>query len=168
MNQSMLKLFKNKILLTSLFLLFIIIQCKKQEEKKGIGAIKSVKYIGSNQGVRLSKERQQKVFGQWKLTNLIFSSDSKKEEEKIKIDENVIVNAQGVYDLKNKELASKHNTIGTYKFHNLDSLNTVYYIFSSDDSIMTMNSSTLFRVVNGKLTKERARAYLYFSRKNQK
>ena len=34
MNQSMLKLFKNKILLTSLFLLFIIIQCKKQEEKK--------------------------------------------------------------------------------------------------------------------------------------
>ena len=61
-----------------------------------------------------------------------------------------------------------HNTIGTYKFYNLDSLNTVYYIFSSDDSIMTMNSSTLFRVVNGKLTKERARAYLYFSRKNQK
>ena len=101
MNQSMLKLFKNKILLTSLFLLFIIIQCKKQEEKKGIGTIKSVKYVGGNQGVRLSKERQQKAFGKWKLTNLIFSSDNIKGEVKIKINKEVIINEHGIYDLKN-------------------------------------------------------------------
>ncbi len=135
---------------------------KKETNKKDVSNPHSVKYVGGNEGVRLSEEKQKKAFGKWKLTNAVFFNDSKNTETKIKIDKNVTVGEQGVFDVENKAIANKHNTVGTYEFKDLDTLNTVYYIFSIDDERMMMQTPNLFRVVNGKMTKQRARVHLFF------
>ncbi|CAM3182576.1 hypothetical protein CHFL109739_20630 [Chryseobacterium flavum] len=165
MNQSMLKQYNSKKIkgVISVGFLFLLMFCNKKEtDRENISVPQSVKYIGGNEGVRLSEEKQKKAFGEWKLTNVIFFDDNKKTETKIKIDKNVTVNEQGVFDVENKSIANKHNTVGTYEFKNLDTLNTVYYIFSIDDKRMMMQTSNLFRVVNGKMTKQRARINLFF------
>lgn len=71
------------------------------------------------------------------------------------------VNEQGLYNQKNEIIAEKYKTIGTYKFKNLDTLNTTYYIFRVDENRMMMKSPILFRIVNGKMTKQRARVEIY-------
>lgn len=65
-------------------------------------------------------------------------------------------------------IANKYNTIGTYTFKNLDTLSTTYYIFKIGDSTMMMKSPLLFRIVNGKKTKDRARAEIYFIKQDIK
>lgn len=165
MNQSMLKQYSNKKIrgVISLSFLFLLMFCNKKEtDEKNISTPNSVKYVGGNEGVRLSEEKQEKVFGKWKLTNAIFFDNNRKTETKIKIDKNVTIAEQGIFDVENKEIAKKHNTVGTYEFKDLDTLNTVYYIFSIDDKRMRMQTPNLFRVVNGKVTKQRARINLFF------
>ncbi len=164
----MLKQFNNKKVkgAISFCFIFLLLFChKKESDRISVSSSHSVKYVGRNEGVKLSEAKQKKAFGEWKLTNAIFFNDSKKSEQKIKIDENVIVKEQGIFDIENKMVADKHNTVGTYKFKNLDTLNTVYYIFSIDDDMMTMQTSNLFRVVDGKMTKDKARINLFFVKK---
>lgn len=162
MNQSMLKQYnnRNKKLLTSLILIFVLIQCKKKEQKKPI-EIREVKYVGANTGVRLSEEKQDKAFGEWKFTNVLYTSNLK-DSLKISVNKKIIVNEQGVFDINNKLIAENYETTGTYQFINLDSLNSRYYVFSVDEKRMIMNSSNLAKVVNGKMTKERASIHLFF------
>ncbi len=167
MNQSMSKQYNNKKIkgAISFFSLFFLVFCSKKESNKvnsEISSIHSVKYIGGKEGVKLSEEKQKKAFGKWKLTNAVFFNDSKKLEKKIRIDKNVTVDKQSIFDSANNTIAKKYNTIGTYQFKNLDTLNTVYYIFSIDDDRMMMQTSNLFRIVDGKMTKERARVHLFF------
>ena len=164
MNQSMLKLFNNKNILTSIILLFIIIQCQ-QQEKKGIDNNKTIKYIGSNTIRKLNKEHQSLVFGKWKFTHIVFIDDTKKIEKEIKVNEDIILNNEGIFNTKYDPIAETHESIGTYKFKSLDSLNTIYYIYTLDKSHIMMQNS-VYRFVNGKLTKGRARVYLYFSKKD--
>ncbi|MDR6525503.1 hypothetical protein J2787_000873 [Chryseobacterium rhizosphaerae] len=132
------------------------------ETKKNAPISHSIKYVGGNEGVNLSQENQKKVFGKWKLTNAIFFNDSKKIETKIKINKNVIIKEIGIFETENKIIASKYNTVGTYKFNDLDTLNTVYYVFSITNNKMMMQTPNLFRVVNGNITKDRARVNLFF------
>lgn len=42
------------------------------ETKKNAPISHSIKYVGGNEGINLSQENQKKVFGKWKLTNVIF------------------------------------------------------------------------------------------------
>lgn len=164
MNQSMLKQYSNRIIrgVISLGILSSLIFCNKKEIKKNVPTSHTIKYVGGNEGVSLSQENQKKVFGKWKLTNAIFFNESKKTEIKIKINKAVIIREIGIFDTENKIIASKYNTVGTYKFNNLDTLNTVYYIFSITDNIMMMQTPNLFRNVDGNMTKDRARVNLFF------
>lgn len=166
MNQSMLKQYNNKGII-SFFSLFLLMFCSKEEsniKNSDISSVHSIKYVGGNEGVKLSEDKQKKAFGKWKLTNAVFFNDSKKLENKIIINKNIIVAEQSIFDTENNIIANKHNTIGTYKFKSLDTLNTVYYIFSVEDNKMMMQTSNLFRVVDGKMTKDRARINLFFVR----
>lgn len=168
MNQSMLKQYNNKKYkgVISFFSIFLLLFCSKKESKNNndISQIHSIKYVGGNEGIKLSEEKQKKAFGEWKLTNAVFFNDSKKLEKKIRIDKNVTITKQSIIDTENNIIAKKYNTIGTYQFKSLDTLNTVYYIFNIEDNRMTMQTSNLFRVVDGKMTKERARINLFFVR----
>ncbi|MGD1320409.1 hypothetical protein [Chryseobacterium sp. 2R14A] len=163
----MLKQYNNKGIkgVISFFSLFLLMFCSKNEPNRknnDISSVHSVKYVGGNEGVKLSEDKQKKVFGKWKLTNAVFFNDSKKLEKKIIIDKNVTVAEQSIFDTENNTIANKYNTIGTYQFKSLDTLNTVYYIFSIEDDKMMMQTSNLFRVVDGKMTKEKARINLFF------
>ncbi|WP_143339219.1 hypothetical protein [Elizabethkingia anophelis] len=167
MKQSMLKQSrsKGKIFLISIILIFLLslFYCKKQE-KKDVIQLRSVKYVGANTGVRLSKGKQDKAFGKWKFATILYTNDQK-DSLKIKINKDVIINENGIFDMNNKPLAKKYKTVGTYQFTDLDSLNSRYYIFIVDEKKMIMNSSNLAKVVDGKLTKERAVINLFFIKK---
>ncbi|KUG13455.1 hypothetical protein BEI02_18725 [Elizabethkingia sp. HvH-WGS333] len=167
MKQSILNQFNNKIVF-SLFTVLILYSCKKNEHNKNNRNTNSIKYIALSQGANLSKERQEKAFGKWKLTNIIYYDHIRDTSSKIKVNENVTVNEQGVFDHEDVIIANKYNTIGTYTFKNLDTLSTTYYIFKIGDSTMMMKSPLLFRIVNGKKTKDRARAEIYFIKQDIK
>lgn len=120
------------------------------------------KYIAGEEGVNLSAERQNQAFGKWQLTNMIITNYQTKEKKKIAINIPVIIEEKGIFS-NNQLIANKHqNSIGTYYFQNLDTLNTAFYIRDIEESKMLMTTPTLWRVVNGKLSKEKIKAKLFF------
>lgn len=165
MKQSILKLFNDNKVIISFFTFLLLCSCKKNEHSK---ITNSVKYKAVNQGANLSKERQKQAFGKWKITNIVYYDDTRDTSSKIIVNENVTVNEQGVFNHEDVIIANKYNTVGTYTFKNLDTLNTTYYIFKICDSTMMMKSPLLFRIVNGKKTKDRARAEIYFIKQDIK
>ena len=154
---------KTGIILSFLLLILIIIQCKKKEIIRDTPKTKKIQYVGSHTGRRLGKENQKKVFGKWKFSHIHFMNDTKNTEKRISINENIVINELGIFNIKGQSIAWTHMTIGTYKFVNLDSLNTSYYIRTFNDKKMIMQNS-LHKAVNHKITKERASAYLVFIR----
>lgn len=121
-----------------------------------------IKYIAGEEGVNLSAERQKQAFGKWQLTNMIITNYQTKEKKKIAINIPVTIEEKGIFS-HHQLIANKHqNSIGTYYFQNLDTLNTAFYIRDIEDSKMLMTTPTLSRVVNGKLSKEKIKAKLFF------
>lgn len=148
----------------------------KKLKKRGIVAISSllllycsdnnkVKYIAGEEGVNLSAERQKQAFGKWQLTNMIITDYQTKEKKKTPINIPVTIEEKGIFS--NQQLiANKHyNSIGTYYFKNLDTLNTIFYIRDIEEDKMMMTTPTLSRYVNGKLTKDKIKAQLFFIKK---
>lgn len=157
----MLKLYSNKKIIISFSVLLLLFFCKKNELITDKKITKFISYKSVNEGVRLSEERQKEAFGNWKLTNIIYYDDNQRTSKKIEVNENVTVSEQKVFNQKNEVIAEKYKTVGTYKFKNLDTLNTTYYIFRIADNKMMMKSPALFRIVDGKMTKQRARVEIY-------
>jgi hypothetical protein len=162
----MLKQYSNKKIIISFFALLSLFCCKKNETIKNDQITNSVVYKAGNEGVNLSEEQQKEAFGKWELTNVVYFDDNRRTSNKIAVNEIVTVSEQGVFNLENKAIADKYKTVGTYKFKNLDTLNTTYYIFKIDRDRMMMKSPILFRIVNGKMTKQRARAEIYLKKNN--
>lgn len=160
----MLKLYNNKKTVISFFALFLLCFCKKNEPIKDKQITKSIIYKAGSEGVKLSEERQKEAFGNWKLSNIVYYDDNRRTSNKIEVNENVTVSEQGLFNQKNEIIAEKYKTIGTYKFKNLDTLNTTYYIFRVEENRMIMKSPILFRVVDGKMTKQRARVEIYLKK----
>ncbi|WP_407484421.1 hypothetical protein [Elizabethkingia meningoseptica] len=162
MNQSMLKQFNNKKTVISFIVLLSLCFCKKHEHIKDNNEVDSIKYKAINQGISLSEERQKEAFGKWRLTNLVYYDEVRGTSNKIKIDEDVTINEQGVLNHENKVIANKYQKVGSYRFKNLDTLNTIYYIFRIGENRMMMKSPGLYRIENGKMTNGRARVEIYF------
>ena len=166
--------------LINLYLLFFIllfVSCKKenseikQTKKINVVAkkpqIEKNKFTKSGYFTRLKPERQKLAFGKWKLKSLIYQNYEDKIIRKIPISIFVTVNENGIYDSNNNLIAETFESkIGTYKFLNLDSLNsTTFNVFTIEENKrMMMKTGTIRRVVNNKLTKESVCAELYFEK----
>ena len=88
---------KRKVLLVIklLAILISLLSCKKKE--------KNIEFIGGkNTFVKLTEERKRMTLGKWKFTNLIYIS--KNDTIKIKINEEVFINENGIFDKKVKKL----------------------------------------------------------------
>ena len=146
---------KRKVLLVIklLAILISLLSCKKKE--------KDIEFIGGeNTFVKLPEERKRMTLGKWKFTNIIYIS--KNDTIKIKINKEVFINENGIFDKKGEKIARKEDYFGTFKFLNLDTLNVRYFVREIEDSSIIMKSGILHKTINKKLTKDKASVRLYF------
>ena len=169
MIQLMFKKHSNRKVLLVIKLLFILISllsCKKKE--------KDIEFIeGKNTIVKLAEERKRMTLGKWKFTNLIYISkndtikiETNKQlilwQNKIKINKEVFINENGIFDKKGEKIARIEDHFGTFKFLNLDTLNVRYFVHEIEDSSIIMKSGILHKTINKQLTKDKASVRLYF------
>ena len=146
---------KRKVLLVIKLLVILIslLSCKKKE--------KNIEFIGGeNTYVKLPEERKRMTLGKWKFANLIYIS--KNDTIKIKINKEVFINENGIFDKKDEKIAKIEDHFGTFKFLNLDTLNVRYFVREIEDSSIIMKSGILHKTINKKLTKDKASVRLYF------
>ena len=146
---------KRKVLLVIKLLVILIslLSCKKKE--------KNIEFIGGkNTFVKLTEERKRMTLGKWKFTNLIYIS--KNDTIKIKINKEVFINENGIFDKKGEKIAKIEDHFGTFKFLNLDTLNVRYFVREIEDSSIIMKSDILHKTINKQLTKDKASVGLYF------
>ena len=156
MLQLMFKKHSNRKVLLVIKLLVILISllnCKKKE--------KNIEFIGGKDTfVKLPEERKRMTLGKWRFTNLIYIS--KNDTIKIKINKEVFINENGIFDKKGKKIATIEGYFGTFKFLNLDTLNVRYFVREIEDSSIIMKSGILHKTINKKLTKDKVSVRLYF------
>ena len=146
---------KRKVLLVIKLLVILIslLSCKKKE--------KDIEFIGGeNTFVKLPEERKRMTLGKWKFTNLIYISEN--DTIKIKINKEVFINENGIFDKKGEKIARIEDHFGTFKFLNLDTLNVRYFVHEIEDSSIIMKSGILHKTINKQLTKDKASVRLYF------
>ena len=82
--------------------------------------------------------------------------------EERKINKEVFINEQGIFDKKGEKIATIEGHFGTFKFLNLDTLNVRYFVREIEDSSIIMKRGILHKTINKKLTKDKASVRLYF------